>query len=158
MAQVNKREVIQQLVDGLRLEAGVDRIPVSISEVIQPVYVSNPDMVCDSFGQGTTTTTGTSYTLFTPPTDKDFFVTGCFLQLQADAASDLLEAAITARIGGVNRKIAVIRKLTTTASTITLPLVFHAPIKIDRGISVVYGGAWTAGNAVITAQLTGFTK
>lgn len=41
MAKIEKREVIQKLIDGLNLDVGIEQIPLLLDKTVRPVYVIN---------------------------------------------------------------------------------------------------------------------
>lgn len=103
---------------------------------------------------GTSTGTGT---LYTTPTDKDFYLTSVQISVQANAACDSTFAVIRCTIEGIIRNVIGIAKLTLTATSEAVSITFTTPVKIDRGTAIQTNNTFTAGSQTISAQITGYT-
>lgn len=103
-------------------------------------------------------TTG-SLTVYTTPTDKDFYLTGFFLAMAKDAACDANGGVnLQAVIDGVTREIGCIAVLTLSADNQTINADFNNPIKLDRGSIVSFTGTFTAGAMRRVASIRGYTE
>lgn len=125
-----------------------------VSDIIMPVVpiVRQIDIVRN----GTSSASG-ALTAYTTPSDKDFYLTGIFLNISCDAASDWVTASYTATIQGVSRAFAYIAKLTLTATQQQVSIQYPIPIKIDRGTNIVNSLTFAAGNTIRAYSLQGYT-
>lgn len=151
-------QLSQELREAGKIQGGY--IPDKIIDSIQPVMEVNPALLrrCDILRSANRTTTGTS-TLYTTPSDQDFYVVGVILSWAADAANDGTSATIACTIGGTatGRNLAHIAKITLSAIQTTVAYSLPIPVKIDRGTNITYGGAFTAGTSSIFATIIGYT-
>lgn len=144
----------------LILKEGTDIIPKIVKPDIQPCYEVNR-RVANVVRSGSFTASGTN-TIFTTPTNRDFFMTGITLSICKDATCDIASGriAITANVGGTSRDLIAISVLTTTAERDTISLEFAVPVKIDRSAAIATGGNTTfaAGNLVRSVTIYGYTN
>lgn len=147
MAVNQNRETQRELQKGLGMQPVHDGVINNIANQISPVYVTNPNYkrVVKS-----DTAFATSSTLFTTPTDKDFFITSAYL-LSADAATT--GGSITVTIDGASVNLITI--ITSTGTGIGGHNITYNDIlvKVDRGTNIVL----TAGAAnVASGGIVGF--
>ncbi len=126
-----------------------------VSDFIQPVIQIRP--IANIVRHQTATTTGTT-TIFTTPTDRDFFMTGLFLSVQADATADMGSVDISANVDNVNRNLARISHISLTATAREMVRSFATPIKIDRGVSITCTKSFSVGSASFSMGIEGFTQ
>lgn len=132
-----------------------DHISDQVSAIIQPTIEIKP--FAHIVRSSVRTTTGTT-AIFVTPTDKDFFLTSVYLRSMHDATSNSTNgAALTITVNGVNRVIAGLDKLTTTAVNENVFMQFEKPIQITKGTDMVFALTFTAGTAVARAVITGYT-
>lgn len=96
-------------------------------------------------------------TIYTTPSDKDFYLTAFFLHYQADAANDCTELNITTNLRGLSTKIFKITKITLTATTEYMMITLPNPIKVDRNSAITLNATFTVGNCPRTAGVYGYT-
>ena len=125
-----------------------------VFDVIQPVIpiVRTNNIVREAEGAGT----GNS-TIYTTPTDRDFYLTGWVLNFAADAANDAVTIALQTTIDNVTRILCRKKKITATAQSETIVCNYIEPIKIDRGANILIACTFTAGNIPRSATITGYT-
>lgn len=126
-----------------------------IADVIQPVVQINP--ISNIVRSNSSTTTG-STTVYTTPSDKDFYLTSLQYCYMKDAANDATSIGVNTTIQGVLQNLVFIRTITTTASQDVVNISFPYPIKIDRGVAVSIYGTFTAGNLYRSLVITGYTE
>jgi len=158
--QTENQTIINNIVDELRLNPVNDIIPKKVMPTISPVFEVNAKR-CDVVRGINRTTTGGS-TIFTTPTDKDFYLVGCQFGLIKDATCDMASgtvAGISAVLEAQTRNIIQTPTITLTAQEVTQGLSFPVPIKIDRGTTIlIISNAFTAGVCIRTASIIGYTQ
>lgn len=137
-------------------ELGIQEIKAisKVNENIQPSLDVNPKY-SRVYNVGERTSSG-AITLYTTPTDKDFFLTYARIALIADANQDGVVASLSATIDGVSKYILHIDKFTLTATISTLQQAFPHPIKIDRNTSISVNATRTAGTHTLRGAIGGF--
>jgi len=98
--------------------------------------------------------------LYTTPTDKDFYLTGILLSIVKDATCDVATGTININtvINGATRRVADIAVLTTTAQSQSVVVSFPFPLKVDRNVAFTISGTFTVGNMSRTGVLQGYTE
>ena len=99
---------------------------------------------------------GTSATIYTTPTDKDFYLTSAQLSVIKDATSTSTACTISATVGGVTTQILTIKCLTLTAQENSISNSFYYPIKIDRGTNIVVTSTTNVANVGATGNIQGY--
>ena len=106
------------------------------------------------------TASNTSTTLYTTPSDKDFYLTGFNISVAKDAACDVATSSHTLRVVmfGANQSLALIPVITLTAERAETSADFPVPIKIDRNTIISFlSGAHTAGLFNRGVTIRGYT-
>lgn len=144
--RVHSSDLIKGIVDNARI-ASAQGVPQDLKSEIIPVLEVNPRLlrVCDIVRGEVRTATG-SVTLYTTPSNADFYLTAITLSAHADAAHDnTLLASIASTINGATRNLLRLAKLSLTATHQSLSISFPYPIKIDRNSTITLNLAFTAG-------------
>lgn len=132
-----------------------DFLSSEVSPIIQPtIPVVRP---CHIVRHSTQTASGAA-TVFTTPTDRDFFLTYLNIGMTKDVTCDIASGAISASgtTDGVSRVILGLPVLTLTAERAQGTINFNPAIKIDRNTGLTLGGTFTAGSCVRTITIGGF--
>jgi len=156
MVDIQSKEVIDKISDDLKIQPSMT-IPRELGKIIMPVFVVNSErggQIVESF---TSTTTGPS-TIFTTPTDRDFFLQSAFLSIDDDVTSNGLAANLTITPfaqGATN--IIRLHKLTLTATSKELSNFYgERGIRLARGSTVVITHIFTAGASTLSGGITGY--
>lgn len=158
MPQLKSFDAATALKKSAQLQEGVDEIPSEISKTIWPVIDITPrkHRIANIVRDTGRSTTGTS-TVYTTPTDQDFFLTSAFVSGTSDATADNTFFAILATIDGVSRNLLKIYKTTLTAASISIPISYIFPIKIDRGTNISITTSFSVGTSTVEGGITGYT-
>lgn len=156
MARINRAEIINQAIKDLRLDPAIDNIPKETGDRIVLTHDVQIPILEYIHRQGTRTTTGSS-TLFTTPSDRDFYLDTVVLSLSSNATADNLGGGISVTILGTSREILRIEKLTTTLINETITLSFPEPLKIDSGTNITFGSVFSVGASICGVVITGHT-
>lgn len=127
-------------------------------EVIGPVAV----LPIERYANITKSATGTgaSVSIFTTPSDKDFYLCSAELTMAKDATQDTASGSISLGVivDGVAVSVLRINIITLQAHQDSVVVAFPKPIKLDRNSSIAASrGASTAGTCSIGACITGYT-
>lgn len=125
-------------------------------DVTGPVAVIPIQRFCNIVRAGSSAATG-AVTVYTTPSDKDFYLVGATLQIQENATSDNTSTSLRCFIDGVLQNLINIRKLTTTATTDSEVLMLPIPIKVDRNTVISISNSFTVGSATKAASIIGYT-
>jgi len=157
MAKIYNSDLFKELKDGAKIQQAVDRIPNEIAEKVIPVMEVNPkllrtiNIIKNVYG----TATG-NLTVYSVPSNKDFYLVGADISAQEDALSTNTATYIAATIDGAAVRILQLSKLTLTADSKNGSISFNTPIKIDRGTNITLSNSFGAGAAVKTCTIYGY--
>lgn len=134
MARVNSSEIIQEIIQKLRLSPAAEPVPIEVLNKILPVFVANPtSIVTESKEKFVVGGLGAEGFVFTTPATRDFYVTHVIISGQTSAGTYFpLEASI-------NGGLAIIGVFMRTASgraVENLTYSYTHPIKLDRNTGV----------------------
>ena len=153
--QTSNIQIDDNIKTDLILKEGVDVIPKTITPTIQPVY-DVYKRYSNVVRSSSRTTTG-STTIYTTPTDRDFFLTNIYMSNQSDATCDSTSIFIQFTVLGVVTYY-LFPKLTLTALNQTNNIQFAAPIRVDRGTSIIMTQTFSVGASTSHGLISGFTN
>lgn len=124
-----------------------------------PVVDVNPkNLRRANIASGTSSAATGNFTVYTTPSDKDFFLTGVQMQYMKDATADNTTVAITAtEDSGATITLITTRTITTTAYTAAINRELVPPIKLKRNSNVIMSGTFTVGALTRAACVSGYT-
>lgn len=159
MARINNSDTIKQLIRAAQLQVGNDKVPVDLTPNVYPCVEVNPELMRRSniVANASRSTTGTS-TVYTAPTDKDFYLVGIQFSFACDATAD--STAYTVSVTGdefSSTSLIRVVKLTTTADSKSVTWSFPAPIKLKQGQTITVNQTFTAGASTVSATIVGYT-
>jgi hypothetical protein len=148
MATIYNSQLKEEIRDGAKIQQNVDNIPSRLADSVVPTMEVNPKFFRRINVIARATSTGTIYTT---PTDKDFFFVGCQMAgahstASASGSSTLSvipegQAAII--VSSIFARTSVILDVDTSNSTLMLPL----PIKLAKGSIIAYTATNFTANA-----------
>lgn len=158
MEQINNDQTIRECSRVLGHQ--VENIPqLDTSKIILTAEV-NPKLLRRSniIASAASTTTG-SLTIYTTPSDKDFYLTGAQIGLIKDVVCDNTTGnfGLQMTFSGAAVKILNIPILTLTAQSSQESICFSQPIKLDRNSIINLTMSFTAGVASKSASIFGYT-
>jgi len=157
MAKVERREIVQRVIDGLRLDVGRELTPQEVEDKIRAVFVANEENIIDTIRSATRTTTG-STTIFTTPSDKDFFLTYATLSYHCNASADAIQYLVQIIIDGATQSILRLSKITLIALNDRLTINFNPAIQLDRNTAISLTQTFTVGLSSVSGAVGGYTK
>jgi hypothetical protein len=135
-------------------------IPLKFKKSIHPVLVVNPlpNNFCDIVANNSATSTGAT-TIYTTPTDKDFYLTEFSVSVIKDATCDSATGSyqFNVVINKTTKTIFYFSVITLTAQTGHISISLPVPVKLDRGSTVTLSGTFTVGACVRSGSIVGFT-
>jgi hypothetical protein len=149
------REVIKRL---LKLEMYTDKVPAEIENKIQLVVDVNP--LKNEFCNIVRTNgliNNTSATVYSTPTDKDFYLTNATLSYIKDVTSTATYVSMIVTIGGTVVDLLKLPSITLTVGYGQIAQSYYYPIKIDRGTSITVNSSTNVANITVIGNIQGFT-
>jgi hypothetical protein len=158
MANINNSQLSKELIDGAKIQTSFDKIPTQLADKVVPVMEVNPKMLrmCN-VAKSSTATNATSATLYTTPTDRDFYLCGLALSTIKDVTSTSLSSGITTTINGASVTLLSIASLSLTVQNSSTNLVISPPILVDRGVTIAVTNSTNVANITSRASLVGYT-
>ena len=135
-----------------------DKVPRKVEQYIRLGIDISPlgsSRYCDIIKSGQARN-ATTATIYTTPTDKDFYLTTALLSVIKDVTSTSTASDIAVTIGGVVVKLIVISEITLTAQTETIPQSYSFPLKIDRGTNIIIENSTNVAEINARGSITGF--
>lgn len=150
------RDTIKQL---LNLEMYQDKVPAEIEDRVQLVIDVNPfrNESCDIVASNSAINS-TSQTIYTTPTDKDFYICGAVISVIKDVTSTSIYSRIAGTIAGATVLLLSIPGLTLTIQQDSVSINFSFPIKIDAGTNILIENSTNVGNVSSRGIIYGFTS
>lgn len=153
------KDVANNLIDGLKLNTASDTIPKFVAAVIQPVFEVKR-RIANIVRTSNATTTAT-VTIFTTPSDRDFYLTGISFNIIKDATCDLATGRIniSVTVEGTGQTALSLGTITLTAQNISEAVTLNPPLKLDRNTAVAISSAsFTVGVLNRTASIVGYNE
>jgi len=159
MPTIYNSDLSKELQQGASLQVS-GGIPNQLAEKVVPVMEVNPKLLrrINIVKQISKTASGSS-TIYTTPTDKDFYLCTALLSCSSDAANDgtnFYLQCIPDEIGQTTNLIHI-TKITLSAINQSLVEYFFNPIKIKRNSVIAISHTFTAGVANFSGSITGYT-
>jgi hypothetical protein len=154
MADINRSSIINNAAQDLALSSAVDETPRKLKGDVQPTWEMNPraSYIAKSAAGSATA----SVTVYTTPSDKDFFLTSIYVGVAKDIVQD--GTSVSLQLNTVNG-VAVYWYLPVTATlaqNVSMSLALPYPLKLDRASTIKIVGAFTAGTCNKSATITGY--
>jgi len=158
MATINNSDLKKELIDGAKIQLSVDNVPGELAKSVVPVMEVNPKLLrtCNIVRNCYSYDTGPA-TVYTTPTDKDFFLTNAVFSSEDDVTSDSTSPRMEVVIDKQTQILLSFRKISGTATSKTMALNFNSPIKLDRGSVIQISRIVTVGVSIINGTIVGYT-
>jgi hypothetical protein len=157
MAQIYNSDLTKELIEGAKIQTAFDVVPNQIAEKVVPTMEVNPKILQKlNYAHSNTATNATSVTIYTTPTDQDFYLSAVTLSLIKDVTSTSVKSAVTATINGVAQDLLSIPGITLTAQTAQISLSLPRDLKIDRGTNIVVTNSTNVANILATGVIFGY--
>ena len=151
-------KVIDRITKELGLQTAVEGTSFDLLKTIQPIIEMKEEIFVNVV-ESTTNVNVASITLFTTPTDRDFFLTGAALNWQTDVTSTNTATKIEAvRESGQTEDIIRLSGITATVKNFSISRDFIVPIKLKRGSIIVIKNAASTTQTHSSGTITGYTR
>lgn len=152
--RVKNTRIKNYFIDILKLNPIQDSIPDYVRQDIQPtVEVDKPFSNILRRASCINTTTATIYTT---PTDKDFYLTGANISLTKDVSATSTSSAINVTIDGVTQVLTEIKGISLTVQSDCMSVSLTHPIKVDRNTAITLTNATGTANVSSVACIQGY--
>lgn len=158
MADIHRGQVSTKIVRAAGLQPGADAIPKRLGEVVLPVLVVNEDPEKFIVRRGIATDT-TSVTIFTTPTDRDFFI----MSAAVSTAHSVLSVSTFTAVQFVPRNGLATNALEIRTEPLTAlqehnSISFPEPILLNRGSAIVIVNSSGTPSIDSVGTIMGFTR
>lgn len=157
MVDIQSKEVIDKMSDELKIQPAL-ALPRGLVNSIQPVYSVNPPKIVNIVKQISRSTTG-SPTIFTTPSDRNFYLTSISFSATANSSADNTTYLVTAvpKNQSSSSTLLELRKTTLTAFNGNQFNNYPIPLLLEKGTAITMGSTFSAGTSVHSATITGYT-
>ena len=157
MATIYNTDLLKTMIDGAGIQISKDVVPNQLAEKVLPVMETNPNFFKKiTVLRETNGTNSVATTIYTTPTDRDFFLCGCSVSFAKDVTATSLSSSITADIDRVNRVLILLNTLSLTIERGSEVINFIPPVKIDRGASINQNNSTNVGNVYSRGIIWGY--
>lgn len=157
MANINNSQLSKELIDGAKIQTSFDKIPTQLADKVVPVMEVNPKLLrCCNFIKEASCINATTTTIYTTPTNKDFFLTALHLSVIKDVTSTSTRSYVNAYVNGVVNSLITIAGITLTVQDQNCSISFPIPIKIDRGTAIALNNSSATANVTSRASIMGY--
>jgi len=150
----SKIEVSKSIIDQTGAQSVSMKANMPIKEEITPVLELHK---FSNILKQTSNSATANITVYTTPSDKDFYLTSASIEITKNAACDNTEGRLLVWVDNENLSVLKVLSQTLTAGSDHNNIVFPYPLKIDRGRSIQMVGAFGAGALTKSCTITGFT-
>lgn len=157
MEQITNNRTVQECSQILGHQ--VENIPQLDTSKIQLVSEVNPKLLrVSTISKANNDTNSSSLTVYTTPTDKDFYLTTVSLSILKDVtATSVLSRILVTTEDGVTGVILPIPGISLTPQNAQSSISFAYPLKLKRNTTIIATNSTNVGNIVYGAGITGFT-
>jgi len=108
--------------------------------------------------RGSGMTNSTTSSLYTTPTDKDFYLTNAVLSVSKDTTAAAVAIDLRVLVDGATLTPVRISGITLTALQATVPVSFNPPLKVDRNTSISINASSATANIRVDGAIVGYTE
>lgn len=156
MVEIQSKEVIDKMSEDLKIQPAL-ALPRMLGNAIIPVFDAGPRKACNII-KNSTVSDAVLGTLYTTPSDKDFYLNSVSLSVTKDAGNTSIASYIelTDVFGNVTKCI-VLRYEPSTAGSHHDSICFPMPIKLKKGTTISIKNTASTASIDTNATITGFT-
>lgn len=158
MAFIHNTDLTKELKEGAKLQQLRDIVPNQLADKVVPTMETNPKFFRRiNIVKKNTVTNSTAGTIYTTPSDKDFYLCAINLTVSKDATATSLLSEVRIVVDNLQVFPISIATTTTTTETKQASIVFNNPIKIDRGTNISGINSTANANISLTVNVLGYT-
>lgn len=158
MANIYNGDLKRELISAVGIQTAREQVPNQIADKVVPVIDVNPNshriinIITTSYANNA------NATIYTTPTNKDFYLTSVVLCRTKDAASDDTYSFLGGTIEGAQVSFIRLSGITLTAQQQEVAINYPLPVKIDRGTTITLSKtSTTVGVNNLTGSISGYT-
>lgn len=159
MTKIYNSNLTKAIIEGAKLQTSTDKIPDELAEKVVPVMEVNPNLLRNiNFVKRVNIVNTATTTVYTTPTDKDFYLTNAFLNFIKDALNTSVSTQlIITTEDSITDAIISFAQLTLTAQVGNENVQFNPAIKLKRGSNITASAASVAaGNISMNVGFAGY--
>lgn len=130
----------------------------SVDEDVGGLFVNIPFMPRITVIKGNSATNATASTIYTTPTDRDFYLTSATLSVIKDATSTSVLSSITMYVDGAVVLPLKISGITLTPQSESVTISYPFPIRLDRGTIITCTATTNIANIRVDGVITGYLQ
>jgi hypothetical protein len=161
MAQINNKEVMTKLAENANIQLSKENVPNQLAEKIVPTFETNPTMIRRCNISRSSGASAASVTIYTTPTDKDFYLSAAHLSMVKDATSTSINVGLLViPEDGITTNTEILRLsgLTTVADSKDNSISIVPALKLKRGsIISITSTAYDATHIRFDGGIIGYT-
>jgi hypothetical protein len=159
MATIYNSDLTKELKDGIKIQQNRDVIPSQLADKVVPVMEVNPKLFRRSnICVQNVASNSASATIYTTPTDKDFYLVAVGISVSKDITATSTYSAIELTVdGGGTANVFNIAGLTLTPQSGAWSWALPVPIRIARGTTIKIVNSTNVGNVRSYGQIVGYT-
>jgi hypothetical protein len=131
-----------------------DTIPADVGNMLVPTIPI--ERYCNIVKSGTNSN-ATSTTIYTTPSDKDFYLTAFSMSLIKDVNAAGVAFSLKIYVDAVQIAVLTISSLTLTVHSSQLNMALKYPIKVDKGTIISLTSNSAVGNFIQACNIIGYT-
>lgn len=143
MAQIHNSETIRRILDDAGIQTSIDAVPNQLARSVVPVLNANPERICNVVENTTT-----SSTIYTCPTDKDFFLVSAWVSASGGVGDDNSRISVV-----VNGAIKLLVRCYCNTGQNSISVGLSKPLKLTRGSAITF----TLDNSAGSGGIIGYT-
>jgi len=157
MPAIQNADAINAIREAARLSIS-EGFPTVLNPTVQAIIDMTPrkNRIATIVRAGSNNNSDT--TLYTTPTDKDFYLTFASLHWAKDVTATSVFVTLKVTVGGVEQNLLMLGHFTVTAMNLTVTEGrFDPPIKLDRGTPITVDQNTTTANTKAGGSIVGYT-
>jgi hypothetical protein len=158
-AKIYNSDLTKELREAAKIMTSVDATPTEIAEKVVPVMEVNPKILRRSnIVLNTRMVNNTAATIYTVPTDRDFYLVSAMLSFIKDATSTATEVNLRLKDElGISQRIMEFECLTLTAQADSMCITFPFPVKVPSGAPITINCTTNNANISVSGCIIGYT-
>lgn len=158
-AKIYNSNLTKEIIDGARLQQQQGGIPSELAEKVIPVMEVNPKLLkAATIIKSAQILNNSPQTIYTTPTDKDFYLTNVALSTSKDVTATSIVTALSATVNGITGVILRLCTLTLTAERGEMACSLNPPIKVDPGSAITITTSTNVGNIAAAGSIVGYLE
>jgi len=158
MAKIYNSDCTKGLAQNAGIQTSAEKVPNELAEKIVPTFETNPEQLRrTNILRSNSAINATSGTIYTTPTDKDFYLCGVAVSVIKDVTSTSLYTCITGTPEGqAVTDFLLIRGITLTPQENCCSLEITPPLKMKKGTTIVVTNSTNVANISSSGTIYGY--